>query len=181
MRQLGINAHNTSLYNPPCNLAERQMSHLGDYLQTVIYDQEKGHNQWYAILPDIEKALNEVKHGTTLEVPSEALTGEPLKDEIALLLGLPLRKVDCAKIKEEIAEGLDKANNCTIMQDIKQRIYIGDHVQITTRHFSNKQRKIMGSSYQNSPESSRFQRSHWKRDSNFRAWMIHHSSPIRID
>jgi len=135
MRQLGINAHNTSLYNPPCNLAERQMSHLGDYLQTVIYDQEKGHNQWYAILPDIEKALNEVKHGTTFEVPSEALTGEPLKDEIALLLGLPLRKVDCAKIKEEIAEGLDKANNRTIMQDVKQRIYIGDHVQITTDTF----------------------------------------------
>jgi len=78
------------------------MSRLRDYLWTVIYDQEKGHNQWYAMLPDIKKALNEVEHGTTLEVPSKALTGEQLKDEMALLLGLRPCKVDRTKIKEEI-------------------------------------------------------------------------------
>ena len=89
------------------------MSRLRDYLWTVIYDQEKGHNQWYAMLPDIKKALNEVEHGTTLEVPSKALTGEQLKDEMALLLGLHPRKVDRAKIKRNIA------NNRTIMQDVK--------------------------------------------------------------
>ena len=65
------------------------MSRLRDYLQTVIYDQEKGHNQWYSMLPDIEKALSKVEHGTTLEVPSEAITRDPLEDKIALLLGLP--------------------------------------------------------------------------------------------
>jgi len=30
------------------------------------------------------------------------------------------------------------------MQDVKQRIYIGAHVRIATRRFSNKQKKIMG-------------------------------------
>ena len=69
--------------------------------------------------PDIEKALNEVEHGTTLEVPSEALTREPLMDKIAILLGLPPREVHRAKIKEEIAARLEKANNRTIMQDVK--------------------------------------------------------------
>jgi len=120
------------------------MSRLRDYLQTVIYDQEKGHNQWYSMLPDIKKALNEVEHGTTLEVPSKAITGELLEDKIAILLGLPPREVDRAKIKEEIAARLEKANNRTIMQDIKQRIFISDHVRIATRRFSNKQQKIMG-------------------------------------
>jgi len=43
------------------------MSSLGDYLRTVIYNQEKNQNQWYELLPDIGKALNKVEHGTTLE------------------------------------------------------------------------------------------------------------------
>jgi len=60
------------------------------------------------MLPDIEKALNEVEHGTALKVLSEALTGEPLRDEIALLLGLQPCEVDCVKLKKEIAERLEK-------------------------------------------------------------------------
>ena len=116
MKKLGINAYNTSSYNLPCNLAERQMSCLGDYLQTVIFDQNKKHNQWYELLPDIEKALNEVEYGTTLEAPNEVITGEPLEDEIVLLLGVNPREVDREKTKNEINLQLQKANSRTINQ-----------------------------------------------------------------
>jgi len=118
------------------------MSRLRDYLRTVIFDQNKKHNQWYELLPDIEKALNEVEHGTTLEVPSEVITGEPLTDEVAILLGLTPREVDREKTKDEINRRLQKANSRTIIQDIR-RIFIGDYVRIALRRFSNKQKKIM--------------------------------------
>ena len=107
------------------------------------------------MLLDIKKALNEVEHGTTLEVPSEAITGEPLEDKIAILLGLLPREVNCAKIKEEIAARLEKANNRTIMQDVKQRIFIGDHVELQHIAFPINNERLWENSYQNSPESSR--------------------------
>ena len=97
------------------------------------------------MLPDIEKALNEVEHGTTLEVPSEVIMGEPLTDEVAILLGLTPQEVDREKTKNEINLRLQKANSQTINQDIKRRIFIGDYV-----HFRTNRRKLWQNSFPNS-------------------------------